>query len=292
MLKIFVRAGIAALVVVLAAFILLVATQPKPERLPPLPVPNGYTNLIHAAHMIEGDVPSLTASPDELRGFLSTNQTALAFARFGLRHSCRVPTEFTPVYLNRHVLEMGLLKRLAGALAVAGRVAELDQRNAEALKIELDIVRLGQECPRGGVLLDKLVGMACESIGLARLSSLVSALQPEQCRELAHAIEAIDAQEDPVADVLKRENIFSRQAFGLRGQVVWLFTWSSRRDLEESCVRKVTDRARERRRLLLTAAVRAYEQDNGTPPKAPADLVPAYLKAIPKDPTTGSDLHY
>ena len=47
-------------------------------------------------------------------------------------------------------------------------------------------------------------------------------------------------------------------------------------------------RTRERRQLAITAAARAYELEKGKQPKSAADLVPEYLKAVPKDPATGN----
>lgn len=37
-------------------------------------------------------------------------------------------------------------------------------------------------------------------------------------------------------------------------------------------------------------AARAYELENGKSPIQPANLVPAYLKTIPKDPVTSTDM--
>jgi competence protein ComGC len=39
-------------------------------------------------------------------------------------------------------------------------------------------------------------------------------------------------------------------------------------------------------------AVRAYELDKGHPPASLADLVPGYLKIIPQDPLTGTNMVY
>ena len=45
-------------------------------------------------------------------------------------------------------------------------------------------------------------------------------------------------------------------------------------------------------RLLIDLAARAYELDKGHPPASAADFVPEYLKAIPQDPVTGTNLVY
>jgi len=46
------------------------------------------------------------------------------------------------------------------------------------------------------------------------------------------------------------------------------------------------------RRLMIDLAGRAYELEQGKPPSNLADLVPAYLPAIPLDPFTGTNLSY
>ena len=42
--------------------------------------------------------------------------------------------------------------------------------------------------------------------------------------------------------------------------------------------------------LLIDLAARAYELEKGHRPASLADLVPDYLKAIPQDPVTGTNM--
>ena len=46
------------------------------------------------------------------------------------------------------------------------------------------------------------------------------------------------------------------------------------------------------RQLTVDLAARAYELENGHPPANIADLVPDYIKAVPQDPVTGTNLVY
>jgi competence protein ComGC len=46
------------------------------------------------------------------------------------------------------------------------------------------------------------------------------------------------------------------------------------------------------RQLLIDLAARAYELDKGHRPANLNDLVPDYLKAIPQDPLTGTNMTY
>jgi hypothetical protein len=43
-------------------------------------------------------------------------------------------------------------------------------------------------------------------------------------------------------------------------------------------------------RLAIACAARAYELDHGQKPKKAEDLVPGYLKTVPKDVATGQNL--
>jgi hypothetical protein len=46
------------------------------------------------------------------------------------------------------------------------------------------------------------------------------------------------------------------------------------------------------RQLIIALAARAYELEKGKPPAGTADLVPEYLKAVPQDPVTGTNMIY
>jgi hypothetical protein len=43
---------------------------------------------------------------------------------------------------------------------------------------------------------------------------------------------------------------------------------------------------------MLDLAARAFELDKGHPPASASDLVPEYLKAVPQDPVTGTNMVY
>ena len=64
----------------------------------------------------------------------------------------------------------------------------------------------------------------------------------------------------------------------------------------KSSARKAETRFNEQkteiRKLMIALAARAYELEKGTKPKTVADLVPDYLKAVPVDPVTKSNLTY
>ena len=57
-------------------------------------------------------------------------------------------------------------------------------------------------------------------------------------------------------------------------------------------VKDVHERELVTRKLMLGLAARAYELEKGERPKTIADLVPDYLKTIPLDPITGTNMVY
>jgi hypothetical protein len=64
------------------------------------------------------------------------------------------------------------------------------------------------------------------------------------------------------------------------------------REAFQKAERKFKEQQLKTRQLLIGLAARAYELDKGHHPASPADLVPDYLKAIPQNPLTGTNLVY
>lgn len=62
------------------------------------------------------------------------------------------------------------------------------------------------------------------------------------------------------------------------------------RQNDQSFTAKVLGTDRRRRQLMLNLASRAYELEHGKRPLRVEELVPSYLRAVPKDPETGTNL--
>ncbi len=93
---------------------------------------------------------------------------------------------------------------------------------------------------------------------------------------------------------IRQENALNRQNMpGLRLRI-WFFIenlpfnygGTQRRKATQTYERLVSTMRYE----MVEIAARAYTQDKGKSPTAVADLVPDYLKAIPKNPTNGLDM--
>ena len=276
-------------------FCLLLFWEAEPlPPVPPLPHPNGYDVLVKAGNMIKGDVGNYDEMGQaELRAMAQTNSAAIRLARTGLQQVCRVPTQFSEAYMASHLNELAALKRLTQAWVIEGRLAEAENHFADAAGNYLEIIHLGNESVRGGVIMDQLVGTAIEAIGTANLQKLVYELDAKSCRETALALETQDSQRQTWSEVMQQERDWSRRTFrGIRYELVRIVEHQSMQKLQEQIEQQFDRRLTKTRQVMVDLAARAYELDKGRPAANLADLVPDYLKAIPQDPLTGTNMVY
>ena len=285
-------AGFAILAGVLAlTCLILTLRRPLPPSRP-LPNPNGYEELVKAAQMLAGKPWELSSlSAEELRTLLATNAEALALARTGLTHECWTPMIYSETNLT-FLDGLRVIKALAESFVAEGRLAELDGRPGDAARSYLDAVRVGCAATRGGMIIHSLVGIACESIGLKPLEKLAPTLDAKSCREAAAGLEAAERQRASAAAVLAQEHDWARRSYGFKGQLIQLITYKSLKKTEQGWKAKLSAHEARARRLMLDLAIRAYELEQGQRPKELAALVPVYLKSIPIDPATGTNMVY
>ncbi len=278
-LKYFILAVIAINVAILA-IALLPGLSTKPI---PLPNPNGYDDFVKAGQSLSGSISDSGAmSRDALTALVSQNENALGFLRTGLTHASRIPADYTIRRQTNMMYVLMSFKSCAFLLCAEGRLSELDGRTNDAAKIYLDTVRFGQASSRGGVMIDRLVGIACETIGLRKLQPLSQVLPAKNCAEVAHALEDIDSKEETPEQMLVDEAIYVRKTATVPQQLGGLIMFKAIRDMRKKSVAKLNAATLHRRQVMLDFASRACELDKGHRPTNIADLVPAYLKAIPQ----------
>jgi len=285
----------AALILTIAIPLIFQMLQPLPP-VPPLPNPNGYVDLVKAGEMISADTGKFDQmSPAELRNLVATNAGAVVLAHAGLSNQCRVTTQFTKTYLdlNNHFVELSALKNLAHALMAEGKLAESENHPGDAAKIYLETVHLGNESARGGILIDQLLGTAGEAIGTRALEKISGSLDAKSCRETAATLAALDAQRQTWLEVMQQEQAWSRRTYpGLRDRFQAMMTANSVKKMFEKAWQKFAEQQLKTRQLMVQLAARAYALDNGKPAASLADLVPDYLKVVPQDPLTGTNIVY
>ena len=92
---------------------------------------------------------------------------------------------------------------------------------------------------------------------------------------------------------MQQENDWSHRTYtGIRYEIIRLTTRKSLLPAQAAVVRKFKQQQTRTRQLIIALAARAYELDKGKPPASLADLMPDYLKAIPQDPLTGTNMIY
>ena len=98
----------------------------------------------------------------------------------------------------------GLLgaRRIAYLAACHARILDEEGRFRGAAEILLDVLTLGDDLGRGGVLLEELVGEAVGHIGALGLRHLVSRLGAEELLETARRIERLESTRPRIAQAL------------------------------------------------------------------------------------------
>jgi len=278
------------------AMVLIYALWPEPKipPTPPLPSPNGYDDFVKAGTLLAAIDSDWRDLPfEELKTHVSTNQEPLKLVRLGLTRECAVPTEESTTYWQAHVPEMTSILSLSQLLAAEARLAETAGSFDDAARIYLETCRFGQASGRGGLIVDKLVGVAVEGIGTEGLSRIATELSMSSCKIIVSAIEQIDASFEPAVAYTKRNRDWSRKTTGWWDHLQ--FMWMAKslfptRQSDQRFSARLLKTIHNRRQLILTLASRAYELEHGKPPSRAEDLVPSVLRAIPKDPESGTSL--
>ena len=146
---------------------------------------------------------------------------------------------------------------------------------------------------RGGFLITRLVGIACEEIGSAPLAKLVPKLNPDEARVVLADLDKLDAGRITWAEVQLNERCFMHYR---RGQLFnpiirMLHWWEIRQAAQKAETKHKLVLARER--LLATElALRCYQLQQGHPAARLAALATNYLSHLPEDPFSGQPLIY
>ena len=288
------RTWVFVLAAVLALVVLLIVTLGPSPAPAPLPNPNGYDDFLKAgaaATLNVGDYNILSNAA--LRALVVTNAEALRLLRIGLTHKCAVPPDTAITNTSGLLSDLAGMKRLAQLLAAEGLLYQQDNQPAQAVRTYLDAIHFGNEISRGGVLINRLVGVACEAIGRAPLARLAPSLTTDQARQVIPELERVDATRVTWDEVCVAEKRYVRHyMIANPNPIVWAVGWWQ----NIAARKRASDRhnsiiALER---LLTAelALRCYCSDKTSAPARIEDLVPGYLSKVPEDPFNGQPMIY
>jgi len=146
---------------------------------------------------------------------------------------------------------------------------------------------------RGGVLITRLVGVACEAIGCRALANIVPKLNRENGRVVLTDLERVDVGHVTWEEVLRSERDFCRYQYAQHPNPLMrvLGWWQSRGSKVKAELKDKTVVAHERL-LAGELALRSCQLEQGRVPARLGDLVTNYLSKVPEDPFTRQPLMY
>jgi hypothetical protein len=258
-----------------------------------LPTPNGYDDFAAAGQWLVAWSGDFLAPLEEIRSVVSRNAKALETVRLGLKKQSAVPVTNDMNWFNLHWIQMAAHKSMAQLLMAEGFVHLQEGRTNEAARCFTDCIVFAHSAHRRGLVVDELVGIACQAMGARRLVQLAPHVSPDTLQEILPNLVALDQAQEPAAAILRRDREWSRAAYG-----VWRWMWMRivmfkyTRDSEASFEKKQVRSVAALRLVMTELAIRGYQAKNGKPPGALTELVPAWLPAVPLDPFSNRPLVY
>jgi hypothetical protein len=218
----------------------------------------------------------------------------LPLVRTGLTRQCSVHTEeMMKSPLTTIPDDLPALKRLAQFLDAAGRLAEIEGRTNYAARIYLDCARVGNEVSRGGVGINRLVGLAVESIGIAGFARTVPALTCEEAEQFSAELLKLDAQAVTFGETMDLEQRFQRESSrGTFNPVAMVSVWWTNRKLNRSLHNRNEMASARRRLMALELQLRCEHSKSGKVPESLDALVGGQLSSLPLDPFSGKSFVY
>ena len=285
----FLLGGLVTLLLTAWLVVLFFGQKPPPSL--PLPNPNGYTDILQAGHAVSGTLDDLAETNLEyLRAFVSTNTEALRLLRVGLSRECSVPTDAAIANSGTPIGDLIALRSLALLLGAEGRLAEMENRPADAAKSYLDGIRLGINISRGGLMVDHMIGVASQGMSSTSLAKLIPKLTCHQMRPLIEQLEQIDAQNVTWKEVLRIEDRFVRTL--TRNPIALVSAWWVGRNTRKAAEQTHNFAVARIRLLTVELALRCCRCDEGKAFPTLQYLLPKYVHRMPTDPFNGRQLVY
>ena len=199
-----------------------------------------------------------------------------------------VPLKVERGWSDAHANDLKKLKRLAVVIGLAARAHSLEGQTNQAVACHIDIIRLGQFLPRGGLLMDAGTGLTLETLGAATLRGGISGMDAAVCRDCVRQLEQAEQGRESPARIWETEKRWAAASFGVVGRVLRFVLRRDDKKGYAEFTKRTNQVVRRTRRAMLAIAARGFELETGKRPEKPADLVPSFLAAVPIDPTTGA----
>lgn len=280
---------------VVVPLVLLWAWWPKEQDV--LPANNGFEDYLSAARLA-GDARGRVSAFAVGGTYLThpDNAEAWKLAQRGLTKTTRLPLarlEADPKLANDYF--QGLFYLSMGVERVVVHEFRSLGHTNEARALLLDGLRMAHEAYRGGLVghMNGASGMEIRFLRPAR--DMVGAGDAQCAREILKTLSALDEKAESPAVIWGRQAMFASRTNVWQLVTPDAIYHSVRTDLKPvkaNFFGTINGAASFRREILVDAAARLHQLETGKRPASFADLVPKYLKTVPKDPETGKELSY
>lgn len=204
-----------ALVVTMGVGSFIISRQPPVViPTPKMPKPNGYDFVVKAGDSLaDKDRIDRAASRNTQHNYslaqkialVRRNAKALRLVRESFSHEYRMPPQRSSGDTIKAFAFHSKTRTLARLLALDGQVKAAVGHRGQAAESYVDCLRLGSMMPRGGPVIELLIGNACQAIGRRPLRDLADKLNGREARECCHRLEEIVANGVPFAESLEED---------------------------------------------------------------------------------------
>ena len=272
----------------------------NPTFVPPaLPSRNGYGDLLRAAEMLHPRTDFHDEmEAEELADVVAHNEPALAVAGEALEKQIGVPVDWTQEFTTAFeavLPRMEAMRSLSRAHTAALRQDIAEGNGIEAVSKGLATFRLGNECYRGGLLVEFLVGVAVQGVAVNDLRQVAQELPETREAIIAGLLPLLDKGE-PIETVIRREEDYVDSSLrGLDGLVMRL-NFRTLQQLKAPAIKAAHQAAirtkTQQRLFLLHLAVNLYHDRHGKWPEDLSDLAPDILPVVFEDSYSKSGFAY
>jgi hypothetical protein len=121
----------------------------------------------------------------------------------------------------------------------------------------------------------------------------VTTLDGHQCREIAKVLQELQREIEPIEEIIDRDQLWCRIAFGWRGQSAVLAQLVNRTSPGYEASKSADQRRAALLELLIVELmIRDFQSEHNRLPETLDELVPLYLPSTPIDPYDGRPIRY
>jgi hypothetical protein len=287
----------------------MTATLPIPESSPPDPksyqqvlATIGKLQQLNPQELTTAEIRNRQSNPAKADSIVQAYRALAATLKIPASVPLDMKKDGRPDYVSERLAVIQMLRSVARSMDHESGALEVSGNYDEAAELGLTNVRLGAIEQCGGTIVDSLVGIAIEGVGVYQIGRIRQNLSPDAVGELIPGLEAIDRNRELSEITISREAAWSDEAYKWRTALLRegprVLAGANRTGFTEhlSSARAFESAAGRRDallRLLITElTIRAYQIAEGRLPESLNDLCPRYFSSVPVDPFSGAALIY